>query len=156
LPAGPGSPDEAKPSTDSPSSSRASSPTDTSAARRSSAERTTPPLPIDMYRDFFGNWCSRILAPAGLTTLTADALVNGRAVAPEQPSPVEPAAFAPDVTLPTRPQISVLGPLTITGAKRSRRGLRTRALELWERYGYTRDVNRLRTLIMQGTTGEKA
>jgi predicted negative regulator of RcsB-dependent stress response len=31
---------------------------------------------------------------------------------------------------------------------------RTQALELWERYGYTRDVNRLRTLIMQGTTGE--
>ena len=22
--------------------------------------RTTPALPIDMYRDFFGNWCSRM------------------------------------------------------------------------------------------------
>jgi DNA-binding SARP family transcriptional activator len=60
----------------------------------------------------------------------ADAPVNGRAVALEQPSPVELAASAPEVALPTRPQISVLGPLTITGAKRSRRGLRTRALEL--------------------------
>ena len=60
----------------------------------------------------------------------ADALVNGRAVAPEQPSSVERAASAPEVALPTRPQISVLGPLTITGAKRSRRGLRARALEL--------------------------
>jgi DNA-binding SARP family transcriptional activator len=60
----------------------------------------------------------------------ADALVNGRTAAPEQPSPVERAASAPDVALPTRPQIFVLGPLTITGAKRSRRGLRARALEL--------------------------
>jgi DNA-binding SARP family transcriptional activator len=57
----------------------------------------------------------------------ADALVNGRTAAPE---PVERAASAPDVALPTRPQISVLGALTITGAKRSRRGLRARALEL--------------------------
>ncbi|MEP7051500.1 MAG: transglutaminase family protein [Pseudomonadota bacterium] len=38
--------------------------------------RTIPTLAIDMYRDFFGNWCTRILAPAGLTTITADALVN--------------------------------------------------------------------------------
>jgi DNA-binding SARP family transcriptional activator len=49
----------------------------------------------------------------------------------EQPSSVERAASAPDVTpVPGRPQISVLGPLTITGAKQSRRGLRARALEL--------------------------
>ncbi len=34
------------------------------------------------------------------------------------------------IAVPDRPQISVLGPLTITGAKRSRRGLRARALEL--------------------------
>ena len=26
---------------------------------------TTPSLPIEAYRDLFGNWCSRILAPAG-------------------------------------------------------------------------------------------
>ena len=42
---GPGSPEEAKPSTDSPSSSRANRPTATSAPRRSSGERTTPPRP---------------------------------------------------------------------------------------------------------------
>jgi two-component SAPR family response regulator len=52
--------------------------------------------------------------------------VNGRAATPEQPSPVEPAASASEVA----PQISVLGPLTITDAERSRRGLCTRALEL--------------------------
>lgn len=61
---------------------------------------------------------------------TADALVNGRTAPPEQPSPVEPATSAPHVALPTRPQISVLGPLTISGGKRSRRGLRARAFEL--------------------------
>jgi DNA-binding SARP family transcriptional activator len=60
----------------------------------------------------------------------AEALVNGRAVAPEQPSPVARAASAPEVALPAPPQISVLGPLTITGANRSRRGLRAKALEL--------------------------
>jgi DNA-binding SARP family transcriptional activator len=56
---------------------------------------------------------------------------NSRVAVPEQSSSVERAAQAPDVTpVPGRPQISVLGPLTITGAKRSRRGLRARSLEL--------------------------
>jgi transglutaminase-like putative cysteine protease len=38
--------------------------------------KTIPSLPIDMYRDLFGNWCTRILAPAGVTRVTSDALVN--------------------------------------------------------------------------------
>ncbi|MDP9226063.1 MAG: hypothetical protein M3P18_19940 [Actinomycetota bacterium] len=60
----------------------------------------------------------------------SDAPPNGR-VAPPAQRPVERAAPAPGVVaLPTRPQVSVLGGLTITGAKRSRRGLRARALEL--------------------------
>jgi DNA-binding SARP family transcriptional activator len=49
----------------------------------------------------------------------------------------EPASLAarpvsPDevMAVPDRPRISVLGPLTITGTTRSRRGLRARALEL--------------------------
>jgi DNA-binding SARP family transcriptional activator len=58
----------------------------------------------------------------------ADAVVKGRAATSQQPSQVE--RVAPDVALTTHPQISVLGPLTITGGKRSRRGLRARALEL--------------------------
>jgi transglutaminase-like putative cysteine protease len=37
---------------------------------------TNPPLAIHPYRDSFGNWCSRILAPAGRTVITTDALVN--------------------------------------------------------------------------------
>jgi DNA-binding SARP family transcriptional activator len=53
------------------------------------------------------------------------------AAAPERSSSDEGAAPEPEaLAQPTRPRISVLGPLTITGAKRSRRGLRARALEL--------------------------
>src|SRR5439155_11822035 len=59
------------------------------------------------------------------------ALANGGVAAPEQSPQVERVELEPEViAVPDRPQISVLGPLTITGAKRSRRGLRARALEL--------------------------
>jgi DNA-binding SARP family transcriptional activator len=59
------------------------------------------------------------------------ALANGCVAVPERSSSAERAAPAPDViAVPGRPQLSVLGPLTITDAKRSRRGLRARALEL--------------------------
>jgi transglutaminase-like putative cysteine protease len=35
-----------------------------------------PAVPIRPYRDGFGNWCSRIVAPQGRVKLTADALIN--------------------------------------------------------------------------------
>ena len=35
-----------------------------------------PAVPIEAYRDGFGNWCSRIVAPAGRTRLSADAIVT--------------------------------------------------------------------------------
>ena len=38
--------------------------------------RTIPSVPISMYRDGFGNWCTRIVAPAGSIRLTADALID--------------------------------------------------------------------------------
>lgn len=38
--------------------------------------RADPPVPITAYRDSFGNWCSRIIAPKGLLSLSADALVH--------------------------------------------------------------------------------
>lgn len=38
--------------------------------------KTTPALPVTFYRDVFGNWCTRIVAPPGLTQLTANAIVN--------------------------------------------------------------------------------
>ena len=73
--------------------------------------------------------------PPSLVILSPDraspASVDGRGAAPENAAPVEFSPPAPDmIAQPMRPQISVLGPLTITGAKRSRRGLRARALEL--------------------------
>ena len=37
---------------------------------------TDPPVPVKMYRDGFGNWCSRIVAPPGRSRLTTDALIN--------------------------------------------------------------------------------
>jgi transglutaminase-like putative cysteine protease len=35
-----------------------------------------PPVPIAAYHDGFGNWCSRIVAPAGRTRLFASGVVN--------------------------------------------------------------------------------
>jgi transglutaminase-like putative cysteine protease len=37
---------------------------------------TSPSLPIRAYRDGFGNWCNRIVAPAGRTRLSASGIVN--------------------------------------------------------------------------------
>ena len=35
-----------------------------------------PPVPMSAYRDSFGNWCTRIVAPPGRTRISANALVN--------------------------------------------------------------------------------
>jgi transglutaminase-like putative cysteine protease len=40
---------------------------------------TEPPLPIRAYRDGFGNWCSRIVAPPGRTRIFTDALIDDTA-----------------------------------------------------------------------------
>jgi transglutaminase-like putative cysteine protease len=37
---------------------------------------THPAVKVTAYRDLFGNWCSRIVAPAGRFVLKSDALVN--------------------------------------------------------------------------------
>jgi transglutaminase-like putative cysteine protease len=62
---------------------------------------TMPSVPVTAYRDLFGNWCSRLVAPAGRFVLSTDALVNdsGEAdvVAPwAMQTPVE---MLPDATL---------------------------------------------------------
>lgn len=44
----------------------------------------SPSIPITAYRDAYGNWCSRIVAPRGETQLTTDAVVNDTG----QPDPV--------------------------------------------------------------------
>ena len=37
---------------------------------------TTPPVSIENYRDSFGNWCCRLVAPAGLFTLGTDTVIQ--------------------------------------------------------------------------------
>jgi transglutaminase-like putative cysteine protease len=38
--------------------------------------RTDPPLPLRAYRDLFGNWCTRVVAPTGKTRFFTDAQIN--------------------------------------------------------------------------------
>jgi hypothetical protein len=46
---------------------------------------TNRAVPIEGYRDTFGNWCSRLVAPAGRFTLETDAIVRD----PGVPDPVD-------------------------------------------------------------------
>ena len=55
-----------------------------------------PPVPMAAYRDSFGNWCTRIVAPKGRTRVSADAIVNDTG--------------APDVIVPRRAAASGAGP----------------------------------------------
>ena len=45
---------------------------------------TSPPVPLSGYRDTFGNWCTRLVAPAGGIRLTSDALVRVSGLPDEQ------------------------------------------------------------------------
>lgn len=54
---------------------------------------TRPSVPVSAYRDLFGNWCSRLVAPAGRFVLSTDALVNDTG--------------KPDVVVPSAPQTAV-------------------------------------------------
>jgi transglutaminase-like putative cysteine protease len=62
---------------------------------------TNPWVPLSMYRDGFGNWCTRLVAPQGSFTVTADALLNDSGIV----EPSFPHAFEhtvdslPDETL---------------------------------------------------------
>jgi hypothetical protein len=59
-----------------------------------------------MYRDGFGNWCSRLVAPAGRFRLFADALINDRGIA----EPVVPDARQhPVEELPEETLVYLLG-----------------------------------------------
>src|SRR5258705_12468258 len=46
---------------------------------------TTPSVPVEGYRDSFGNWCSRLVAPAGRFSVGTDAVVRDAGV----PDPVD-------------------------------------------------------------------
>jgi len=66
----------------------------------------TPAVPISAYRDSYGNWCSRIVAPEGQLHLTADGLLRDSG----QPDPVAPWAQLRSVqTLPEETLIFLLG-----------------------------------------------
>lgn len=67
---------------------------------------TSPSTPISAYRDGFGNWCSRIVAPPGKIRISTDALVKD----PGTPDPVAPGAFQhPVEDLPTETLVYLLG-----------------------------------------------
>lgn len=63
--------------------------------------RTEPSVPLRAYRDSFGNWCTRLVAPAGRIRLTTDAVVRDSGL----PEPAFPQAaqhrieHLPDETL---------------------------------------------------------
>ena len=63
---------------------------------------TRPALPLQAYRDPYGNWCTRLVLPAGETRISTDALVRDGG----QPDVVEPGAqqtpieALPDEALP--------------------------------------------------------
>jgi transglutaminase-like putative cysteine protease len=65
-----------------------------------------PSVPITPYRDMFGNWCSRLVAPAGRVRLAADGIVRDLGV----PDPVVPSAIQHAVEdLPAEAIVYLLG-----------------------------------------------
>jgi transglutaminase-like putative cysteine protease len=50
--------------------------------------RTRPSTPVVAYRDGFGNWCSRIMAPRGRLRISTDTVIDDSGL----PDPVVPAA----------------------------------------------------------------
>lgn len=53
---------------------------------------TTPSVPIDSYRDAFGNWCTRLVAPAGQFVLTTDGVFRDDGLAdPQHPEAAQHA-----------------------------------------------------------------
>lgn len=63
--------------------------------------RTWPEVPLRRYRDGFGNTCTRLLAPAGLLTFSADAIVrdSGRHDRWQPDAMQMPVEVLPDETL---------------------------------------------------------
>jgi transglutaminase-like putative cysteine protease len=62
---------------------------------------TRPSIPISAYRDTFGNWCSRIVAPQGEIRLSADAVLNdtGKPDEVSTPAPQLAVQDLPEETL---------------------------------------------------------
>jgi transglutaminase-like putative cysteine protease len=65
-----------------------------------------PPVPMSAYRDMFGNWCTRIVAPTGRTRISADVVVNDSG----RPDPAVPEARqTPVQDLPEEALVFLLG-----------------------------------------------
>ncbi len=54
---------------------------------------TDPWVPLTLYRDGFGNWCTRLIAPAGQIRISADGVIHDRGL--------------PEAVVPNAPQLSV-------------------------------------------------
>lgn len=46
--------------------------------------QTTPHVPVESYRDSFGNWCNRLVAPAGTFVMGTDSVIGDDGLADEQ------------------------------------------------------------------------
>ena len=67
---------------------------------------TRPSVPIAPYRDVFGNWCSRIVAPAGSMRLAADGIIHDSGL----PDPVVTSAIQHAIEdLPSDTLVYLLG-----------------------------------------------
>ena len=65
-----------------------------------------PPVPIRSYRDQFGNWCSRVVAPAGAMTLSTSGILRDSGL----PDPSHPEAAQHAVEdLPSETLVYLLG-----------------------------------------------
>src|SRR5580658_8212347 len=62
---------------------------------------TDPWVPLTLYRDGFGNWCTRLVAPPGRTRISADAAINDRGLAEPvvQHAQQHPVELLPEETL---------------------------------------------------------
>ncbi|WP_084514000.1 transglutaminase-like domain-containing protein [Salipiger mucosus] len=67
---------------------------------------TWPSVPLESYRDAFGNWCTRMMAPAGVFTLSSDGIFRDSGL----PDPIAPDARQHTVQdLPSETLVYVLG-----------------------------------------------
>lgn len=67
---------------------------------------TSPAVPIATYRDAFGNWCSRMVAPAGNFSISTQGVIADTG----EPDPADPAAIQHAVEdLPSEALVYLLG-----------------------------------------------
>lgn len=67
---------------------------------------TVPAVPMAAYRDLFGNWCSRLVAPAGRFAISTDTVVRDHG----QPDTLSPQAWqVPVEQLPEETLVYLLG-----------------------------------------------